>query len=316
MTLPSGARTLLFFLLLLALPLSAMATEEYARQTGQPCKTCHLDPAGGGELTAAGLGFQKSGTLATSPAASTAPSAAPERSPASRLFRLAVGYLHLITAILWFGTILYVHLVLKPAYAASGLPKGEMRVGLASMAMMAVTGAILTHYRVPDPALILASRFGILLAVKVSLFALMVVSALYVVIVIGPKLHRQMKNGETPAGTGGDLTMEGLAGFDGQEGRPAYVAYRGGIYDVTESRLWKEGSHMRRHQAGTDLTEALSQAPHGEDRVLGMPRVGNLAAGAMEAKQPLHVRVFYFMAYMNLTMVFLITLVVALWRWW
>ncbi|GFE57693.1 CopD family protein [Geobacter sp. AOG1] len=316
MTFPSGARTLLFFLLLLALPLSAMATEEYARQTGQPCKTCHLDPAGGGELTAAGLGFQKSGALATAPTAVPAPAGTPERSPANRLFRLAVGYLHLITAILWFGTILYVHLVLKPAYAASGLPKGEMRVGLASMAVMAVTGAILTHYRIPDPALILATRFGILLTIKVSLFAIMAVSALYVVIVIGPKLRRQIKNGETPAGAGGDLTLEALAGFDGKEGRPAYVAYQGGVYDVTESRLWKEGAHMRRHQAGIDLTEALSQAPHGEDRVLAMPRIGTLVLDAVKVKPPLHVRVFYFMAYMNLTMVFLITLVVALWRWW
>ncbi|RII26272.1 MAG: cytochrome B5 [Geobacter sp.] len=316
MTLPSGARALLFSLILLALPLGAMATEEYARQTGQPCKTCHIDPAGGGELTAAGVGFQKSGTLATSPAAAPAPATAPERSAASRLFRLVAGYLHLITAILWFGTILYVHLVLKPAYAASGLPRGEMRVGLASMATMAVTGAILTHYRVPDPALILTTRFGILLTIKVSLFAIMVISALYVVTVIGPKLRRQIRNGGTPAATGGDMTMEVLGGFDGKEGRPTYVAYQGGIYDVTESRLWKEGSHMRRHQAGIDLTEALSQAPHGEDRVLAMPRIGDLVTESVKVKQPLHVRVFYFMAYMNLTMVFLITLVVALWRWW
>ena len=293
-----------------------MATEEYARQTGQPCKTCHIDPAGGGELTAAGQEFQKSGSLATAPATAPATAGTPERSTASRIFRLVIGYLHLITAILWFGTILYVHLVLKPAYAASGLPKGEMRVGLASMAVMAVTGAILTHYRVPDPALILTTRFGILLTIKVSLFAIMVISALYVVIVIGPKLRRQIKNGETPAGAGGDLTLEALAGFDGKEGRPAYVTYNGGIYDVTASRLWKEGSHMRRHQAGIDLTEALSQAPHGEGRVLAMPRIGNLVLEAVKAKPPLHVRVFYFMAYMNLTMVFLITLVVALWRWW
>ncbi len=293
-----------------------MATEEYARQTGQPCKTCHIDPAGGGELTAAGQEFQKSGSLATAPVTAPTPAATPERSTASRIFRLVIGYLHLITAILWFGTILYVHLVLKPAYAASGLPKGEMRVGLASMAVMAVTGAILTHYRVPDPALILTTRFGILLTIKVSLFAIMVISALYVVIVIGPKLRRQIKNGETPAGAGGDLTLEALAGFDGKEGRPAYVAYNGGIYDVTASRLWKEGSHMRRHQAGINLTEALSQAPHGEGRVLAMPRLGSLVLEAVKAKPPLHVRVFYFMAYMNLTMVFLITLIVALWRWW
>ncbi|HEY5522136.1 MAG TPA: hypothetical protein VIK21_03020, partial [Desulfuromonadaceae bacterium] len=33
------------------------ATEEYAKQTGQLCAACHLDPAGGGELTATGKTF-------------------------------------------------------------------------------------------------------------------------------------------------------------------------------------------------------------------------------------------------------------------
>ena len=33
------------------------ATEEYAKQTGKVCAACHLDPAGGGELTAAGKIF-------------------------------------------------------------------------------------------------------------------------------------------------------------------------------------------------------------------------------------------------------------------
>lgn len=66
------------------------------------------------------------------------------RSLWSRLVRLAAGYVHLLVGILWFGTILYVHLILKPAYAAHGLPKGEVKVGLFSMAVMAATGGVLT----------------------------------------------------------------------------------------------------------------------------------------------------------------------------
>ena len=42
------------------------------------------------------------------------------------MVRLIIGYLHLLTAIAWFGTILYVHILLKPACAAKGLPKGEL----------------------------------------------------------------------------------------------------------------------------------------------------------------------------------------------
>ena len=33
------------------------ATEEFARRTGKECAACHVDPAGGGELTAAGNDF-------------------------------------------------------------------------------------------------------------------------------------------------------------------------------------------------------------------------------------------------------------------
>jgi hypothetical protein len=33
-------------------------------------------------------------------------------------------------------------------------------------------------------------------------------------------------------------------------------------------------------------------------------------------KKPPHVRVFYFFAYMNLALVFLIVFVISLWRWW
>jgi len=40
------------------------------------------------------------------------------------------------------------------------------------------------------------------------------------------------------------------------------VAYQGLVYDVTESRLWKNGKHYE-HWAGQDLTEELEDAPHG-----------------------------------------------------
>ncbi|RME68231.1 MAG: hypothetical protein D6778_02160 [Nitrospirae bacterium] len=113
-----------------------------------------------------------------------------------------------------------------------------------------------------------------------------------------------------------DLTLEELVQFDGKEDRPAYVAYKGKIYDVSGSRLWKNGSHMRKHLAGFDLTEAMKQAPHGEDRILGFPEVGRLVTKHEGPERPLHERVFYFFAYMNLVLAFLIIFVISLWRWW
>jgi predicted heme/steroid binding protein len=291
--------------LLLTLPLTAAATEEYARETGRDCSACHLDPAGGGELSRAGKEFVATRSAGVAKPALSAP---------AKGFRFLVGYLHLITAFLWFGTILYVHLVLKPAYASSGLPRGEMRVGIGSMVVMGITGVILTKFRVGSPELLIQSRFGILLLVKISLYLIMVISAAFVIIVIGPRLRKKWA-GDAPQVTSGDMSAEELSLCDGKEGRPALFSCDGQIYDAVGSRLWKQGNHMGRHQAGSDLTDVLSQAPHGADVMARLTTVGRLTAGV---KRPalLHERVFFFMAYMNLVIVFLIVLILALWRWW
>lgn len=39
------------------------------------------------------------------------------------------------------------------------------------------------------------------------------------------------------------FTLEELGKFDGKKGRQAYVAYKGGVYDVTDSSQWLEGDH-------------------------------------------------------------------------
>lgn len=293
----------LFVCLLLAAASPLHATEQFAAETGKACSVCHLDPAGGGELTATGHAYQqfRQGPQAAAP------------TPQKSWLRLVAGYLHLLFALFWFGTILYVHLVLKPAYAAGGLPRGEVRVGLLSMLVMAVTGAILTAYRVPSLEFLVSTRFGILLIIKIALFAVMVLSALFVVIFIGPRLRRGLQAAKQPVDPTGDLTPEQLAACDGQEGRASCFAYQGTVFNASNSRLWAGGSHFKRHQAGTDLSEALAQAPHGPEVFERIETSGRLLPAA--SGRPLHQKVFYAMAYMNLAFVFLITLIIALWRW-
>ncbi len=67
-----------------------------------------------------------------------------------------------------------------------------------------------------------------------------------------------------------------LANYNGCDGRPAYVAVSGIIYDVSESRRWKHGNHEGIHQAGQDLTEALKTAPHVRVLIERFPLVGKL----------------------------------------
>ena len=52
-----------------------------------------------------------------------------------------------------------------------------------------------------------------------------------------------------------------LALRNGQDSEEVWVAFKGIIYDVTKSRLWRDGKHYE-HWAGQDLTEELKDAPH------------------------------------------------------
>ena len=58
-------------------------------------------------------------------------------------------------------------------------------------------------------------------------------------------------------------TLSQLSIRNGQDRPDVWIAYKGDIYDVTESRLWFTGKHYE-HWAGQDLTEELKDAPHTE----------------------------------------------------
>lgn len=281
----------------------ASATAEYAVRTGLDCGVCHVNQLGGGELAPAGesflAGMEKVGTLA-------------RPGTLKRVVRLVVGYLHILAGVVWFGTIFYVHILLKPAYAAKGLPKGELVLGWICIVIVGVTGALLTVSRMASLEAFYTTTFGILLSVKIALYLLMASTAAVATFVIGPKLKAKLA--AASGAEGGVFTPESLHSFDGRDGRSAYVAVDGVVYDVTGSKLWKDGRHTR-HNAGDDLSAMLKQAPHGPEKLSAMPVVGRLSAET--PKPPAGPKaVFYFMAYMNLALVFLILGIVALGRWW
>ncbi len=73
-----------------------------------------------------------------------------------------------------------------------------------------------------------------------------------------------------------EFDPESLAEFSGKDGKPVYVAHKGRVFDLSESKLWKTGSHMKRHSAGIDLTTDIQAAPHGPEVLDKYPQVGTL----------------------------------------
>jgi predicted heme/steroid binding protein len=72
------------------------------------------------------------------------------------------------------------------------------------------------------------------------------------------------------------VTHQELAQNNGKNGKPAYVAYQGKVYEVTDSGFWIEGDHMGMHDAGKDLTEELEMAPHRDENFKKVKFVGDL----------------------------------------
>jgi len=59
------------------------------------------------------------------------------------------------------------------------------------------------------------------------------------------------------------FTRAQLALRNGQDREEIWCAYKGVIYDLTRSRLWRGGKHYE-HWAGQDLSDELVDAPHEE----------------------------------------------------
>jgi predicted heme/steroid binding protein len=70
-------------------------------------------------------------------------------------------------------------------------------------------------------------------------------------------------------------TRSELALRNGQDRPEIWIAWEGKIFDVTGSRLWKNGKHYE-HWAGQDLTEELADSPHGRRVFEGREPIGVL----------------------------------------
>lgn len=72
------------------------------------------------------------------------------------------------------------------------------------------------------------------------------------------------------------FTRSQLALRNGQDRDEIWCAYEGVIYDLTASRLWRNGKHYE-HWAGQDLTDELIDAPHTNGVFARFAAVGTLS---------------------------------------
>ena len=71
------------------------------------------------------------------------------------------------------------------------------------------------------------------------------------------------------------ITRAQLSLRNGQDKPQVWIAFQGRVYDVSRSRLWREGKHYE-HWAGQDLTDELKDAPHTEEVFSRFKLIGRL----------------------------------------
>jgi predicted heme/steroid binding protein len=314
----------------------AMATPQFASETGKDCGYCHVTP--GGPLTAEGQAFADNGfvlpaatattvapTATTGPATtdtggSTATSGGPATTATPPTTDQAVGrpptaagpilvlpawlrtlllWAHLVAVVAWLGAIIFVHLVQTPKVAGQGIPRGYLKLAWPSIAVLGVSGVLLTLGDITGLGMLTEGRWGRILLTKIGIYLLLAGIALFATLVMSPRLRR-MNDRQQGCRHGQEQSKA--------EGRVTF-GYAGKVYDVTGSRLWREGRHAKRHEAWLDLTDSLGGAPHGPEVFERFPVI----RGGGDVTVPVMMRVFVALAYFNLFLVLAALFVVAAW---
>lgn len=112
---------------------------------------------------------------------------------------------------------------------------------------------------------------------KISKKKLLIITFLIVVLLVLTTACQKEPDEATTSDENLELfTLEELSNYNGKDGNPAYIAVDGIVYDVTDSRPWKNGQHNG-FEAGLDLTEAIkNQSPHGVSKLSKVKKIGKL----------------------------------------
>lgn len=101
-----------------------------------------------------------------------------------------------------------------------------------------------------------------------SVFVLIVVAVVFIACASSPYKEERAVPEKT-------FTVTELAKFNGKDGNRTYVAYNGIVYDFTDVKAWKGGSH-KGNESGVDVTEKLNKVWHGPKVLKDKPILGKL----------------------------------------
>ncbi|MDF1558429.1 MAG: cytochrome b5 domain-containing protein [ANME-2 cluster archaeon] len=291
----------ILILFLLSSPVSARP--EYASDTGQSCSTCHLDP-GTGELNEMGKAYSITHQWPPGEVSST-----------KRIIISLAGFIHMLAAMILVGSMVFVHLIHTPGILAlSGVPKKELEQGWTALYFIAISGIYLTINRFHDLDGLLNSNPGRLVLGKMILFSIMVTIAFLLSFVINKKLKNATHQQSLVEEIDNEMTFEELEKYDGSSNE-TFIAYAGVIFDVSNSRLWRGGTHMKRHKAGTDLTLEFREAPHGPQVLDNFQAVSRVKQEKAKLSTGIIVKIFKIAALTNFVCALLAVLLSAFIAW-
>jgi predicted heme/steroid binding protein len=298
-----SALPILFAIVFILFLPHANARHEYASDTGQSCSTCHIDQITG-ELNDVGKTFSINHQWPPV-----------EVSSKKRIIVSLVGFIHMLAGMILVGSMVFVHIIHTPsALAVSGVPKNELKLGWTSLTFIAVSGIYLTINRFHDLEGLLNADSGRLVLGKIFLFSIMVTFASLLTFVINKKLKSSMHQHPLVEDIDSEMTLEELEKFDGSSDE-TFIAYAGVVFDVSNSRLWKGGLHMRKHNAGTDLTQVLREAPHGPQVLDAFQAVSRIKQEKEKISGNWVVRIFKAAAVINFICALVTVLLSALIAW-
>jgi predicted heme/steroid binding protein len=293
-------------LLLSAAP--AQARPEFAQLTGQPCSYCHISPLGGGPRNENGIAFQEGlGKLDVELDPKL------RLSSGQKLLHILLWLVHMPFGIGWVGMFFLAFLPAVRTHKLMIPSRQYIRQMIYGMVVIAVSGPTIAYFKAKMIPGLFGTRLGLLLLVKITavlgLFAATIILIWHTTVLLA-KRYREL-SGNLESGQEMELDPEDLALFDGSEKRKALVGVDGKLFDVTGRNLWRKGIHPGGHHAGTDLTDAFAEAPHGKEVFERVRPVGRLLSERSAGKRPSP----RWAVLLGLAASSIIVLVVVLWRW-